>query len=220
VDFTTARDDLDAILLDDLVSSLAPKAIALEDLRAVDVSTCDVLSGYLLSFIDFVDLDATTAVVFDAFLTEFTNDRDDRDANSFDDNEAFLADLDATLADLINDRDDRDANSAEDLDTFLVVFDMALDDRDANSAEDLETFLVVFDMALDDRDANSAEDLDTFLVVFDMTLDDRDANSPADNANDLEDLDAIVSPDFFDTSFPCVSNLRGVVASLFSEAIV
>ena len=197
MDFTTARDDLDAILLDDLVSSLAPKAIALEDLRAVDVSTCDVLSGYLLSFIACVDLDATTAVVFDTFLADFTNDRDDRDANSFDDNEAFLADLDATLADLINDRDDRDANSAEDLDTFLVVFDMALEDRDANSAEDLETFLVVFDMALVDRDTKS----------------------PADNAVNFEDLDAIISPDLFDTSFSCVSNSCGVVASPFSKAI-
>ena len=96
---------------------------------------------------------------------------------------------------------------------------MALDDRDANSAEDLETFLVVFDMALDDRDANSAEDLDTFLVVFDMALVDRDTNSPADNAVNFEDLDAIISPDFFDTSFSCVSNSRGVVASPFSEAI-
>jgi len=196
VDFTTARDDLDTILLDDLVSSLAPKAIALEDLRAVDVRACDVLSGYLLSFIAFVDLDATTAVVFDTFLADFTNDRDDRDANSFDDIEAFLADLDAILADLINDRDDRDANSAEDLDTFLVVFDMTLDDRDANSAEDL----------------------DTCLDVFDMTLDDRDANSPADNAIDFEDLDAI-SPDFFDASFPCVGNSRDVVATLCSRAI-
>ena len=73
-------------------------------------------------------------------------------------------------------------------------------------------------MALDDRDANSAEDLDTFLVVFDMALVDRDTSLPADNAVNFEDLDAI-TPEFFDTSFSCVSDSRGVVASLFSEAI-
>jgi hypothetical protein len=161
VDFTKARDDLDAILLDDLVSFLVPKVITLEDLRAVDVRTCDVLSGYLLSFIAFVDFDATTAVVFDTFFADFTNDRDDRDANSLDDIETFLADLDACLADLINDRDDRDANSAEDLDTFFVVFDMTLDDRDANSllADN------VFDAFLADN-AIVFDDLDPILPDF------------------------------------------------------
>jgi len=231
-DFTTTRDDRDAKSQDDFVAFLAPLAITLEELREY----FDAMTA--------VDWDA-----FFAECIIDRDDDDRREARSPDDDletffladffaavwAEFMNDCDAFLVDFATARRDRHANSPEVLEAFLADVVITLDDRDANSPDFCDAFLEEVAITLDDRAANSPDTFDAFLAddtiacedfESTMALVDRAANSLdtcdaflAEDVMALEDLEAI-SPDFFDTSFPCWNKTRDWVVTLCCEAIL